>query len=588
MVFGSPTFWRFLRYARPYWAAILGSIVCGVLKFSLALLVPYSLGYMFDHVILPAIEDPERIRRLMVLAGLLLLAFLARIPISYYRSYLAEWAGNRTIFDIRQDLYAHVQRLSLSFHSRQRTGSTTSRIINDVNTAQGILDRGVMSVGVDAIFLIGVVAFLLLWEFQLALASLCTLPMYAIVFGVLNPRLRVAARAAQQQMSELSGEVSEKIQGQPVVLAYVRERTERINFFRQHRRYFNEVLKQVRIQVTMFQVGEFFTMIGPLIVICYGTWLVVQKSITPGELIIFNGFLAHLYLPTRRLADASAAVQMQLAGMDRVFEMMDVEREIQDAPNATTLAPHEGAIEFDNVCFGYEPDQPVLNRLSLRVEAGQAVALVGRSGAGKSTLIGLLPRFYDAQSGSIRIDGQDIRTVTLESLRGQIGMVMQDTILFNGTIRDNILYGRRGATEAEMLEAARMAHVDEFAADLPLGYGAMIGERGITLSGGQKQRVSIARAFLRNPRILVLDEATSSLDSHAEQVIQDALEQLMKGRTTLVIAHRLATIFDCDKVAVLDEGRIVQEGTHDELLAIPGPYRSLCEEQFGAVNLARS
>ncbi len=517
--------------------------------------------------------------------GVLVAVFIARIPIAYYRSYWAELAGNRTIFDIRNDLYAHVQRLSMAYHATQRTGATTSRLTNDINQAQGILDRGVMSVGVDFIFLVGVVIALFLWNWPLALASLFTLPLYALVFGYLNPRLRVASRHVQEEMSELSGEINEKLVGHSVVLSFVRERSERLRFLQLHRRYFDRVMVRTRIHVWMFQFGEFFTMIGPAMVICYGTWLTLKGQLQPGELVTFNGFLAHLYLPTRRLADASAAVQMQLAGMDRVFEMLDVQPDIADAPEAKPLALSEGRITFEDVHFSYLDDQPVIEGITLEVHPGEAVAIVGRSGGGKSTLVKLVPRFYDVDTGAIRIDGQDIREVTLHSLREKIGMVMQDAILFGGSIRDNILYGRRGATEAEMLEAARMAHVDEFVEELPNGYDTLIGERGVTLSGGQKQRLSIARAFLRDPAILILDEATSSLDSHAENIIQEALDRLMKGRTTLVIAHRLATIVDCDRVVVIDDGRIVQEGTHDALLQEDGPYRALCEEQFGAVQL---
>jgi len=423
------------------------------------------------------------------------------------------------------------------------------------------------------------------WNWKLAAVSLLTLPMYAIVFGVLNPRLRVASQRVQKQMSELSGEINEKLSGQSVVIAFVRERSERLRFFAEHRRYFDEIMQRVRIHVSMFQFGEFFTMIGPIVVICFGTYLVVKGDLEPGELVAFSGILSHLYLPTRRLADASAAVQMQLAGMDRVFDILDVEPDIDNAPDAQPLTLSEGRIRFEDVHFSYLDDQPVIDGITLDVEPGQAVAIVGRSGGGKSTLVKLVPRFYDVNRGAILIDGQDIREVTLHSLREKIGMVMQDAILFGGSIRENILYGRRGATEEDMLEAARMAHVDEFVNELPEGYDTIIGERGVTLSGGQKQRLSIARAFLRDPAILILDEATSSLDSHAENIIQDALDHLMKGRTTLVIAHRLATIIDCDRVVVIEDGRIVQEGTHDALINEDGPYRALCEEQFGAVQL---
>lgn len=583
MTFASPTFWRYLRYARPYRVMILLSIVCGILKFTLALFLPYAMGFVTDHVILPDVAPEEKVRRLAWVIGLLIVCYLLRIPISYYRSYFAELAGNRTIFDIRSELYEHIQGLSVEYHARQRTGTTTSRLINDVNTTQGILDRGVMSIAVDLVFLSGVVCYLIAADWRLAAVSLFTLPMYGMTFGYINPRLRKVSRKVQAQMGELSGEVSEKIVGQAVVVAFNRERTERLRFFGLHRKYFSFVMERVRLNVILNNVGEFLTMLGPVIVICYGSYRVIHGELPLGELLIFNGFLGHLYLPTRRLSDASAALQDQLAAMERVFEILDIAPDIKDAPDARTLGTIRGEVAFDQVAFHYTPGQPVLRDISLLVEPGQKVAFVGRSGAGKSTLLKLVPRFYDVTRGAVRVDGQDVRAVTVDSLRSQIAVVMQDAILFNGTVRENILYGRRGATEAEMLEAARMAHVHEFVAEMPLGFDTIIGERGITLSGGQKQRVSIARAFLRNPRILILDEATSNLDSLSEAIIQEALQVLMEGRTTLIIAHRLSTVADSDVVVVMEDGMLIQKGRHEELIGVTGAYRELCEEQFGTL-----
>jgi subfamily B ATP-binding cassette protein MsbA len=585
VLFGSPTFRRFLGYAKPYRWLVIGSITCGVLKFSLALLLPIALGLVTDHVILAEIPNEEKFRRLGWLAALLLVGYTLRIPIAYYRSWYAELAGNRTIFDIRQEVYGHVQRLSLSYHAKHRAGSTASRIINDVNTSQGILDRGVMSIAVDTLFLILVTIFLTYWNWELAAVSLFTLPVHAAIFGYLRPRLRTAASEMQREMARMSGEVNEKIGGLSVVQSYVRERSEGFRFFQLNRAYLKTVLRHVRLRFMLLAVGDFLTQLGPVIVLSYGTLRVVQGVITPGELLTFYASLSFLYTPTQRLADATAAVQTQLAAMDRVFHLLDVTPEIRDKEGATPLDVGGGRIEFDDVYFAYEPGQPVLNGITLDVAPGQSVAFTGKSGAGKSTLIKLVPRFYDVTAGAIRIDGQDIRDATLHSLRSHIGMVMQDAILFNDTVRANILYGRRGATEQEMRTAAAMAHIDEFVQHLPKGYDTIVGERGVTLSGGQKQRLSIARAFLRDPRILILDEATSSLDSHAEGIIQDALRKLMQGRTTLVIAHRLSTVIDCDKVAFIDEGRIVQVGSHAELIAEHGPYRALCEEQFGAIHL---
>lgn len=574
-----------MRFARPYWVLSLGSVACGVLKFSLALLLPGALGLLVKYVVESDLSQEEQLRRLALILSTLLGGFVLRAPITFYRTYLAELAGNRTIFDIRTELYRHIQRLSMRYHANRRTGETISRLVNDINLAQGILDRGVITAAVDFLFLVGVVIFLFVIDWQLALASLVTLPLYGAAIIYLNPRLRQASTEVQEQVSEMSGEATEKLTGLSVVLSFVREKTEELAFMRRHRRYLSEIMKKTRIQASQLSWTEFLTAAGPLVVIGYGGFRVVTETLDIAEFIWFYGFISHLYLPTRRLADSSTIVQERLAAMDRVFEVFDEVPEIQDAPGSKRCVNPQGRIEFRNVEFSYYPDTPVLQGISFTVEPGESVAFVGRSGAGKSTLVNLVPRFYDVDRGEILIDGQPINSLQIKSLRENIGIVLQDSILFAGTIRENILYGRRNATEAEMITAAKMAHVDEFVDELREGYDTIIGERGVKLSGGQKQRISIARAFLRDPRILILDEATSSLDSHAENIIQDALIELMEGRTTLLIAHRLSTIVDCDRVIVIEDGRIVQTGDHDSLIQAPGPYRDLCEEQFGYVRL---
>ncbi len=581
----SPTFLRFLSYVRPYWHICLGSVVFGILKFSLALLLPIALAYVISIAGREDMTGPDRFIHMAGVIVALIVVFLLRSPLTYYRSWWAELAGNRTLFDIRRDLYNHILRLNLHYHGNRRTGETLARLIADINAAQGILDRGVISATIDFTFLVGVVIALFVMDWSLALASMITLPLYGLSIIYLNPRLRRAADQVQDQISAMSGEVTEKLSGLPVVFGFVREKSEELGFYKLHREYFRRVMHWNKVQCTEIMSTEFLTAAGPLAVLGYGGFRLAQGNLELEILVLFYGFVAHLYLPTRRLADASPIVQERLAALNRVFEILDAEPAVVDRPNAITLHGLEGRIEFRQVNFAYRSDQPVLHDINLVIEPGQSIAIVGRSGAGKSTLAGLVPRFYDVSLGALFVDGHDVRDLRLKSLREHIGLVMQDPILFSGTIRENILYGRRGAAEAEMLEAARMAHVDEFIGDLPDGYETRIGERGIKLSGGQKQRVAIARAFLRDPRILILDEATSNLDSHAENVIQDALEVLMKGRTTLVIAHRLSTIVGCDRVLVLEDGHVVQQGTHETLIQAEGPYRALCEEQFGYVKL---
>ncbi|MBI5096013.1 MAG: ABC transporter ATP-binding protein [Candidatus Hydrogenedentes bacterium] len=580
----SPSFWRFLKYSKPYWPLTLGAILCGVLKFSLALLMPWSLGYVIDKVL--PVSKQEGISRLEFVLAVLALSFVARAVANYFRSYWSAIAGTRTVFDVRRELYRHIQRLSLSFHDGRRTGAIMSRLINDLNSAQGILEQGVISMCMDVVILLVVVVLLFVWDWRLASVSLLTMPLYGLAFRYLNPRIRAVATAVQEEMEEMNGETTEKLAGLRVVLAFVREKTEEINFFLRHRSYYGKLLRRERLKLTLQSLADFFQDLGPIVVIFYGGYRVItDPDFTVGAFVAFYGFLSHLYLPTRRLADYSALMQEKLAAMDRVFELFDSEPEIKDAPHAKPLLNPKGRITFEDVYFAYTADTPVLQGVTFDVQPGQSVAIVGRSGAGKSSLVNLVPRFYDITRGAIRIDGHDIRDLTLRSLRANIGMVLQDSILFTGTIRENILYGRMNATEAEMQRAAAMAHVTEFVDTLPDAFDTMVGERGVTLSGGQKQRVSIARAFLRNPRILILDEATSSLDSGAEALIQEALRELMKGRTTLVIAHRLSTIVDCDAVIVIQEGRIVQRGAHAQLIHECGPYRQFCREQFGDVEL---
>jgi len=580
----SKTFKRFIGYARPYWALVAGATFFGILKFTMALSLPASLGWVTEYVMAPDMAVGDKLIHLFTLLGLLTLALLLRTPVTYLRSYLAAKACNRTVFDIRMDLFRHVQRLSLAYHSRRRSGNITARLIADLNDAQGLLNEGVVAVLMDVIFLIGVTVLLLVMDWRLACVSLSTLPLYGLVFYYLNPKLRKAATDVQSEMEEMSGDVTEKLSGLQVVQSFVREDAEATTFFERQMQYLNKVLRRVRVRTTLTTIAEFLQAFGPVVVICYGGYKAIQNPAFLPHLIMFYGFIQHLYLPTRRLADCSAMIQEKLAALDRVFEILDSEPDIRDAAGAKPFALASGHIQFQNVQFGYSPEKLILDDISFDVEPGRAVAIVGRSGAGKTTLVNLVPRFYDVHSGAVMIDGQDVRNITVRSLRSTIGMVLQDSILFTGTIRENILYGRHDATEDDMLRAARMAHVDEFVETMPLGYNTPIGERGVTLSGGQKQRISIARAFLYDPRILILDEATSNLDSRAEAIIQDALRELMQGRTTLVIAHRLSTIIDCDAVLVIDQGRMVEYGPHRKLLQNGGLYCRLCDEQFGRLH----
>jgi subfamily B ATP-binding cassette protein MsbA len=525
---------------------------------------------------------------LNALALTMLVTYLLLAVATFYRSWLAGVAGQRLVFDLRFDFYQHIQSMSHNFFTSQRSGNIVSRFMSDVTLAQNFVGSALTNVWMDSASLFFVVYILFYLEARLAWVALAVMPCYVVLIRYMSPRIKKASRSAQEKMEEMSGDLQEKIAGMGVIKAFHQERREARRFFRISHRLFDFFKDNVYLNSWNQAFGGFLTTVAPLAVVWVAAVFVLRADMTVGTMIACYGFLSSLYLPLQRFSELGLIVSNSLAAIERIFEYFDMQPQIQENSNAKILPVIRGHIRFDHVNFAYDNQLPALNDIDFDIRPGEMVALVGASGSGKSTLVSLIPRFYDVTSGRVLIDNHDIRDVTFKSLRRQIGIVLQDSILFSTTLSENLLYGRAQATEAEMLAAAEAANASEFIKTLPQGFETLIGERGVKLSGGQRQRVAIARAFLKNPRILILDEATSSLDSESEHLIQEALARLMRGRTTIVIAHRLSTVVEADKIVVLQNGRIAEIGRHDELLLRGGQYAFLARRQFRDTLTARA
>lgn len=561
---------RLLKYLRPYIPKTIMAVICMLLATSASLYVPWIVRDVIDGVLVN-----KDILLLNAITAGIVVVFALRGFFVYGQTYLMSYVSQKVVIDLREALFRHFQRLSVSYFDHSRTGKVLSYMTNDVSALQGALAQNVIELSTESLTLVGSLGAMFYLHWQLALLTLITIPLVAQAMKLFGKKLRKASGMMQQRAAEITSVLQEMIVSIRLIRLFVREDYEIGRFIRENENNFSAQMKAAQLSATLTPVIEFLAAIGVTVIIWYGGREVINGNLTSGSLIAFLVYTVNITNPVKRLGNVYGSIQRAVAAAERVFEVLDTLPEIQDDFDAKELPVVKGQVEFENVMFEYRSAEPALCNLSIKVPPGQVLAIVGPSGAGKSTIANLLPRFYDPQQGRIKIDGRDIRHVTVRSLREQIAMVPQDTILFSASIYENILYGRLDASAAEVTAAAYSANAHDFILQMPLGYDTQIGERGCQLSGGQRQRIAIARAILKDPRILILDEATSALDAESERVVQDALDKLMVGRTTFMVAHRLSTIQRADKILVMDKGRLVECGNHTELLAAGGLYCKL-------------
>lgn len=566
---------RLLAYIKPYTRRLALAVVCIIMAAGANLYLPWIIKDMIDDVLM----SKDMVMLNLIAAGILVVMF-TRGVFYYGQSYLVSYVGQRVIIDVRSVLFRKFQRMPLSYYDKQQTGTVMSYITNDVAVMQSAIVDNLIELVTEGSILIGSLAMMIYLDWKLSLLTLMTIPLVGFAMKIFGRKLKRSSTVIQERVAEITSLLQESISAIRVVKSFVRESYEIKRFEEQNWRNFQAAMKNVKLSSLLTPTVEFLAAIAVTFIVWFGGYEVVNEVITAGELVAFLTYAVNLANPVKRLSRVYAAIQKAMAAADRVFAVMDLNEKITDVPGAKPLPPIKGKVEFKDITFSYKEGQPALQHVSLKAEPGQMIALVGPSGSGKSTIANLIPRFYDVDSGVITIDDHDIRQVTADSLREQIGLVPQETMLFSTSVMENIRYGRLEATDEEVIEAAKAANAEEFINELPEGYDTKLGERGLNLSGGQRQRLAIARAILKNPRVLILDEATSALDTESEKIVQDALDNLMVGRTSFVIAHRLSTIFNADQIFVVENGHLREHGTHEELLAAGGLYSNLYNIQF--------
>lgn len=571
---------RLFTFIKPYQKGVTRVVfVMTVFGMLSRLAIPFLMYKAIDSAIHPE-DGNTSLPLLLAIVGAMLIMYGMRWLAQRYTIQKTNEIGQKVIFDLRAALFRHIQTLSFRFFDKRPAGSVLVRVTNDVNSLQDMFTNGVVNSAIDIVQLFGITIILLVLEPKLGLAVMIIVPIMFFVSSALRKKIRFSWQAVRIKQSRINAHLNESIQGIRVTQAFAQER-ENIGYFdgmnRSNIRSWNtaSALNQL-----FGPVIEITSAIGTLILLLYGTYLIQSDAMTVGILVAFITYVGSFWEPITRLGNMYSQLLISMSSAERIFEFMDETPAVPEKENAIKLPQLQGNVRLEGVSFGYESDRPALRGINLDIKAGLSVALVGHTGSGKSTIVNLLCRFYDTVEGRVLLDGIDVRDVTIESLRSQIGIVLQDTFIFSGTIRENIRYGRPGATDAEVEAAARSVRAHDFIVDLPYGYDTEVQERGNALSVGQRQLLSFARAILANPRILVLDEATASIDTETELRIQEALSTLLQGRTSFIVAHRLSTIRHTDLIVVLDHGEIVDQGSHDELMKRPGHYRNLVDAQY--------
>ncbi|MBW1793922.1 MAG: ATP-binding cassette domain-containing protein [Deltaproteobacteria bacterium] len=565
---------RILALVKLQWLRLLVAMLCMMLVASLTAATAYLVKPVLDEIFFN-----KNVRMLKLLPLAIIMLYILRGAAYFGQAYLMNYVGQSIIKRLRDQLYSHIQMLPLSFFHKHETGVLMARIINDVNIVKGMVSNAVTALLKDSFTIIGLLFVIFYRDWKLALIAITVFPAAVVPIVKFGRRVRQFSTRCQEAIADMSSLLHETFTGTRIVKAFAMEPYENKRFFERTLQLFKYEMKAVKIKSMSSPVMELLGGIGITFIIWYGGYKVITGTSTPGTFFSFMAALIMLYAPVKRISPLNNVIQEGLAAAVRIYDILDTDSDIIERQDAVELEPKDHGVVFRNVSFKYD-EQLVLRNINLEVKSGEVIALVGVSGGGKTTLVNLIPRFYDVTEGAILIDGHDVRDVTIGSLRRQTGIVTQDPILFNDTIRNNITYGNLNASEADIIAAARAAYAYDFTQSFHDKFDTIVGESGVRLSGGEKQRICIARALLRNAPILILDEATSSLDTESELAVQRALENLMKGRTTFVIAHRLSTVRHADRIIVIVNGTIVEEGKHEELLALRGEYSKLHEMQF--------